>query len=119
MRTQIIALAAAVAMLAHAAAACSGTCADIYSATCSNGFQTGTRPAGPLTGRSHAAGLIAGLCPGADNIQCCTGKLCFGTCANTDQYACSNGFTSNLCAGPNNIMCCTGYLIPLWNAHRN
>eukprot|EP00727_Mastigamoeba_balamuthi_P010578 m51a1_g6142 hypothetical protein (271) ;mRNA; r:280492-281705 len=88
-----LAAAAAAALLARTAAACSGTCADINSNVCSRAW-------------------VSGVCPGANNIKCCTGKICHGQCASSDEYTCSTGFASGLCPGANNIQCCTGSLSP-------
>eukprot|EP00727_Mastigamoeba_balamuthi_P006136 m51a1_g2141 hypothetical protein (78) ;mRNA; f:1738689-1739166 len=77
MRSHAVITAAIVALAARmAAASCSGKCADINTNVCSSGF-------------------VKGLCPGAANIQCCTGKLCHGKCANTDEYTCSTGFATD------------------------
>eukprot|EP00727_Mastigamoeba_balamuthi_P010579 m51a1_g6143 hypothetical protein (311) ;mRNA; r:282110-283374 len=92
MNGRLCTLAATAALLAPlAAAACSGTCADINSNVCS-------RP------------WLTGLCPGASSIQCCTGALCHGQCASSDEYTCSTGFASGLCNGASNVMCCSGTL---------
>jgi hypothetical protein len=95
MRTVICLFVTVVSVLArdsnNTKRSCTGSCVDVNSYVCSNGFKTG-------------------LCAGASNIKCCTGALCHGQCVDTNTYACSTGFQTGLCAGASNIKCCSGTL---------
>ena len=52
----------------------------------------------------------SGLCPGGNNIRCCTGMTCnasgkTGKCMKTS--SCNGSTHSNLCYGPGDFKCCT------------
>lgn len=95
--------------LARNSGQCSGTCLDINTNSCSNGFQRG-------------------LCPGAANIQCCPNNppaappaipdtheqsaaqsLCVsagGKCMDSRGNSCATGFKTGMCAGGASVKCC-------------
>ena len=87
---------------------CGGSCLDVNTYSCLDGFQSG-------------------LCSGGSNIQCCNGtsvrksveeagrsglegsvSSCSGTCLNTGSYECLAGFQSNRCPGSSSFQCCPG-----------
>jgi len=59
------------------------------------------------TSNACSTHYTAGLCPGANNIECCEMATpnCNGQCQETS-LSCTNGYKAGLCPGPNNIECC-------------
>jgi len=54
------------------------------------------------------SGYKAGMCPGADNVQCCpmTTPSCDGQCQQ-NSLPCAGNYQAGLCPGGNDIQCCS------------
>jgi len=62
-----------------------------------------------ITSDSCPVSYVAGLCPGASNIECCQEitDSCPGACQ-TNSLPCAGTYKSGLCPGSSDVLCCVG-----------